>query len=132
MDLKPIKENALKGLSVAAGVALAVVLVRQFGDKAPAWAKSFLAIVPGGILAISAYKNPYALLGGLGMIGAGSLVGLKQLTDGKTGFLATINQNLPGLAGPNDVQYYDPQQDNALLSGINGLGQLNYDNMLLS
>lgn len=130
MDYNKIKENSIIGLSAAGGVAIAVLLVRQFGDKAPVWAKSLLALAPGLALSLMA-KNKYAISGGIGMIGTGILVAAKQFTEGKTGLLATINQNLPGLAGPNDVMQYQQVEDNRLLSGINGLGQMP-DNMLLS
>lgn len=135
MDFNKLKDVAIKGLgyggSVSAGVILAVLLVRQFGDKAPAWAKSLLAVIPG--LAMTLSSNKYLLSTGLAMTGTGMLIAAKQFTDGKDGILKTINDYIPGLAGLNDnVQYYMPQQtDNALLSGINGLGQLP-DNMLLS
>ncbi len=133
MDFNKIKENGIMGLSVAAGVGVAVLLVRQFGDKAPVWAKSLLALAPGLALSLMS-KNKFLISGGLAMLGTGMIVGAKQLTEGKSGLLLTINQNLPALSGTDDnnTQYLPqlPAHDSALLSGINGLGMP--DNMLLS
>jgi hypothetical protein len=116
MDFDKIKENGLKGLSVAAGVGGSVLLTRQLASKVPSWAVPFIALVPGLALTLLS-KDKYLTSLGLGMLGTGALVGAKQLTEGKTGILQTINSSLPALNGPADDNLMMQYVNQNLLSG---------------
>jgi|GEM_PF-6751888 len=109
MNLKKSGKTLGKAVAASGGVVTGSYGMSMIPESIPGIAKGAIGIALGLGVALAS-SNPYVQSAAIGISASGTLVVIKEATQGQTGILAQVNEAIPTL-GNADEAYYLPEAE---------------------